>query len=117
LAVNDGLDLNLADGLGDDALGKFTENRQLLLNDLNGLILADDSLGVDFSDLVTEPTEVIRTVEAIEVAKLAKAAIVVERDRGGTRRIALGGHWRSHGGRGKGNDGRNGHDGLGEHFD
>lgn len=82
LSVDDGLDFNLADGLSDDALGEFTEDSQLLLDDVNALVLADDLLLLDFNDLVVEAAEVVDTIEVIEVGKRVKPAPVVEGDGG-----------------------------------
>jgi len=117
LAVDDGLDLNLTDGLGDDTLGEFAKDSQLLLDNLDGLIVADNVLLLDFNDLVAKATEVVDAIEVVKVGERAKSTPVVEGNGGRAQVTRLEGSWRSQSGTGNSDGGRNGHDGLGEHFD
>jgi len=114
LRPDDGLDFDFAEGLSNDPLGIFTENHQLLLDNLDGLVLADNSLGLGLREGVVETTEVVVTVEVVETTQLGETSPVIE----GNGRVASaldGG--RSKGGGGEGNDGRNRKNGLAEHFD
>jgi len=122
LAPDDSLNLNLADLLGDDALGELGEDRELLLDDrdINGL--ADDfRLGRDDGLGVERAIEVALAVEVVEVVQAVEATPVVEGDVAQAR-----GHADVEAGRATGNVDRAGGDGhseggsrdqsLGEHF-
>jgi len=81
LLEDDGLGLNLADLLEDDPLGHLLEDNETLLDDLDGLGVADD-LGLLLYDLgeVDGAVEVVRTIEVIEVIEGREATPVVEGD-------------------------------------
>lgn len=126
LSPDDGLDLNLADLGGDNALGELEEDGHLLLDDGDRLGLADNSLAED-GLLVVVAAEVVRAVEAVEAVEAGEATPVVEGGaaqagdgRAGGRRGGGGGRDRlvagdvggSGDGRGKSDDGG----GQSEHF-
>jgi len=70
LLKDDGLSLNLADLLEDDPLGHLLEDEQALLDDLDGLSVADD-LGLLFDGLaeVDRAIEVVYSVEVVEATE------------------------------------------------
>jgi len=76
---NDGLNLNIADLLGDDAFGDFLQNDELLLDELDVDRLA---LLRNFGNdrlRVAAAVEVVRAVKVIEVRELTNIVPVVER--------------------------------------
>jgi len=75
------LRLHVADLLSDYLLSHFLQNGEALLNDRDGLAVADNFLGAFFDDLVgMEVIEVVRPIEAIEVVERRDAMPAVERD-------------------------------------
>jgi len=114
LRPDDGLDFDFAEGLSHDPLGIFTENHQLLLDNLDRLVMADNSLGLRLGEGVVETTEVVFTVEVVETTQLGETSPVIE---GNWRVAGALDSGRSKGGGGEGSDGRNRENGLGEHFD
>jgi len=80
LRPDNGLDLSLADLLGDHAFGKLFDDRELLLDDGHVDLLADDSL-FENCLLVVLATEVVLAEEVVKVGKTVKIIPVIERDR------------------------------------
>lgn len=82
LAKDDGLCLEIADGLENDLFGCLLENGQLLLHDVDLLCLADVLLVQEDDLLVAGPVEVLGAEEPVEVVERLKAVPAVEGDRG-----------------------------------
>jgi len=81
LLKDDGLSLDLTDGLGDDLLGHFLEDKETLLNDVNFLNPANKLvllLYKDLLELVAVP--VVNTVEVIKALEGLVASPLVEGD-------------------------------------
>lgn len=80
LLKDDGLSLDFADLFADDPLGHLLEHEETLLDDLNGLAMADNFLLLLNDNLLADFTaEVIRAVEVVESGERRDAAPVVER--------------------------------------
>jgi len=80
LLEDDGLSLDLADLLGDDLLGHLLEHDKPLLDDLDGLRVAD-KLAVLLHDSrleVVRVGEVVRAIKVVKVAEGTHATPVVE---------------------------------------
>jgi len=80
LGEDNSLGLNLANLLSDDLLGVFTENSQLLLNNNDCLVVANNTLRLVDSDGVVESTEVIYAVKVVEARQRADPVPAVEGD-------------------------------------
>jgi len=85
LLEDNGLRLNVADLLGDDALGHLLENKEALLDDCDALAVANEFLLLlhdgDRGRAEVTVVEVIGAVEVIEVAHGGESTIVVKRAR------------------------------------
>jgi len=74
------LSLDLADLLGDDPLGHLLDDKETLLDDFDGLAVADDFLLVLNNGLGGEVAdEVIGAVEVVETRERGHASPVIER--------------------------------------
>jgi len=81
LLKDDGLGLNCADLLRDNALGHFLENQEALLNDLNGLAVAHELAGGSNLSRGREGSnEVVDSEEVVESREIGVATPVIEGD-------------------------------------
>jgi len=81
LLEDDGLSLDLADLLEDDPLCHLLQDEQALLDDFDGLGVADNlGTGVDLLAEVDGAVEVIGAVEVVEVVERRQATPAVEGD-------------------------------------
>jgi len=112
----DGLGLHLADLLRDDPLGHLLENEKALLNNFDGLAMADDfRLVLDDSLAGEVANEVIGPVEVVEAREGRETSPVVERVSADSEVLVYGEGLSSN----TGSDGSDGGDleKLGEHFE
>jgi len=79
LLKDDSLDLDFADGLGDDPLGQFLQNEEALLNDFDPLRVADEVPVFHKSLLEVEAIKVVYAVEVVKVVQRGESTPVVER--------------------------------------
>lgn len=119
LLEDDGLGLDFADLLGDDALGHFLEDNKTLLDDLDSLGVANNHFLL-LNDLVDvdRGVKVVGAVEVVEVVQRLVASPVVERDcvsaTGYEGRATAVLDWSGHH---SGNESSEGNSDLGEHDD
>jgi len=79
LLEDNGLNLNLADGLNDDPLGHLLENKEALLDDVDLMSPADELVVPANEDLLElVPIPVVDTIEVVEVLQGVIATPVVE---------------------------------------
>jgi hypothetical protein len=70
LLEDNGLGLNFANLLGDDPFGHLLKNEETLLNNFNGLRVADDLLGRVYH--LGEMDRAVKVVDSVEIIEAAE---------------------------------------------
>jgi len=78
LGEDNSLDLDFTNLLSDDLLCVFTENHQLLLDNLDGLGVADYLCGLVDDYVVVVPAVVVRPIKVVEVGHGAIPPVIVK---------------------------------------